>query len=399
MSTVTLRVILDQVGDAQPTGVGRYATELTRALIETAPPGCAVVGVVPASPPADYDRINTLIPGLADLHKSALDRRQLAAAWQHGFTRLPGSGMIHAPSLFAPLARHDRINNPGEQIIVTVHDAAPFTHPESLPSRAANWHRAMALRAQRYADAIVVPTHAVADDLAEHLELGDRVRVISGAVSTSLALGDEAETARRADALDLPERYVLAVGPLIGPSGIPELMRSMTGAESPGIPLLLAGISESELAMSTSGQQVDTDRDHDDADGLGRVRALGVLDERDLAVVYRRATAVVVPALTAGTALVALEAMSLGAPVIHSDAPALVEVCDGAGYAVDRPSNGSDLAGDAGVEYGERLAAAVRALLDDPQLAETLAIRGRDRAKAFSWRDSAEKTWQLHADL
>jgi len=38
-------------------------------------------------------------------------------------------------------------------------------------------------------------------------------------------------------------------------------------------------------------------------------------------------------------------------------------------------------------------------VLDDPGLAERLAYSGSDRAKAFSWRSSAEKVWQLHADL
>ncbi len=38
-------------------------------------------------------------------------------------------------------------------------------------------------------------------------------------------------------------------------------------------------------------------------------------------------------------------------------------------------------------------------VLGDDELAERLRIAGRDRARAFSWRDAAEKVWQLHADL
>jgi glycosyltransferase involved in cell wall biosynthesis len=380
MSLTTLRVVLDQVGDPVPSGIGRYALELTRALIETAPRGCDVAGIVASSPPSEYERIEQQLPGLSDLFKSALDRRQLAAAWQHGFTRLPGAGMVHAPSLFAPLYRHDRINSPGEQTVVTIHHSAAFTHPETLPSRTVAWTRAMAKRAERYADAIVVPTHAVADDLASVFDMGDRIRVIAAAVSPSLDPGPSRDS--HAAALDLPERYVLAVGGLDGVSGIPALVRAAAGPHAPEVPLLLVGVSDGELDALIRDLDAPLDR--------SRVRALGVLGETDLAVAYSRATVVAVPAISAGSGLVALEAMSLGAPVVHSDTPALLEVCSDAGVVVAR---------DDAEGYPERLAEAVRSVLDDSALAAELTVRGRDRARAFSWRDSAEKTWQLHADL
>ncbi len=381
MTTTTLRVILDQVGGETPSGVGRYALELTRQLIGTAPRGCDVMGIVPSSPQEEYDRIEAELPGLSRLFKSALDRRQLAAAWQHGFSRLPGSGMVHAPSLFAPLYRHDRLNNPGEQIVVTIHDAVPWTHPETLPASAVAWSRAMAKRAQRYADAIVVPTHAVAEQLTEALDLGDRIRVIAGAVSSTLALPDDAE--ERAARLGLPSRYVLAMGPFEARKGISELIWALADPTAPAIPLVLAGPpshADVDLDEVRKGARLSPDS----------VTALGALHDADLAVVYDRAAAVVVPSLAEGFALPVLEAMSLGTPVIHSDAPALLELAADAGLVVER----DDFAG-----YPRRLAEAIRRVLEEPLLADELAVRGHDRVHAFSWRDAAEKTWQLHADL
>lgn len=381
MTTTTLRVILDQVGGETPSGVGRYALELTRQLIGTAPRGCDVMGIVPSSPQEEYDRIEAELPGLSRLFKSALDRRQLAAAWQHGFSRLPGSGMVHAPSLFAPLYRHDRLNNPGEQIVVTIHDAVPWTHPETLPASAVAWSRAMAKRAQRYADAIVVPTHAVAEQLTEALDLGDRIRVIAGAVSSTLALPDDAD--ERAARLGLPSRYVLAMGPFEARKGISELIWALADPTAPAIPLVLAGPpshADVDLDEVRKGARLSPDS----------VTALGALHDADLAVVYDRAAAVVVPSLAEGFALPVLEAMSFGTPVIHSDAPALLELAADAGLVVER----DDFAG-----YPRRLAEAIRRVLEEPLLADELAVRGHDRVHAFSWRDAAEKTWQLHADL
>jgi glycosyltransferase involved in cell wall biosynthesis len=378
MSLTTLRVVLDQVGKEPPIGIGRYALELTRALIETAPRGCDVAGIVASSPAEEYARIEQQLPGLSNLFKSALDRRQLAAAWQHGFTRLPGTGMVHAPSLFAPLYRHDRLHNPGEQVVVTIHNTAAWTHPETLPSRTVARIKAMAQRAQRYADAVVVPTHAVADELSEILTLGDRVRIIGNAVSPSLKPGPD--SAERAAALELPARFVLAVGELEKHNGMHDLLWAWADTHAPDVPLVIVGMGTDRLADLEHLAHLDS----------GRIIPLGVLSETDLAVAYSRAAVVVVPSLAGAADLVALEAMSLGAPVVHSDAPALLELCSDAGVVVAR----DDVAG-----YPRRLADAVRTVLDDATLAAELRVRGRDQSRAYSWRDSAEKTWQLHADL
>lgn len=49
--------------------------------------------------------------------------------------------------------------------------------------------------------------------------------------------------------------------------------------------------------------------------------------------------------------------------------------------------------------FVEGLRDAIERVLTDDELADRMRVAGRDRARAFSWRDSAEKVWQLHADL
>lgn len=381
MNSTTLRVVLDQAVAPIPGGIGRYALELTRHLIATAPRGCEVTGIVPSSRETEYQRLKTSLPGLAGLFKSILDRRQLAIAWQHGFTHLPGSGMVHAPSLFAPLCRHDRINNPGDQIIVTIHDTVPWSHPETLNPRGVAWHLAMARRAERYADLIVVPTHTVEDEISQLLDLGDRVRVIGGAASSVLTPGSGAGT--RAHALGLPERYIICVGTIEPRKGIADLIASLALDEAPDLPLVLVGhqgwgrINVDALASAAGLES-------------GRVRLLGGIDDANMAAALSRATVAVVPSIAEGFGLPVIEAMSQGVPTVHSDAPALVEVAGGAGLMVKRyPSNG----------YPRRLARALRRVVDDGAFADELRVKGRLRAGAYSWTESAEKTWQLHADL
>jgi len=125
-----------------------------------------------------------------------------------------------------------------------------------------------------------------------------------------------------------------------------------------------------------------------------RVRALGQLDDADLAVALDRATLFVFPSLAEGFGLPIVEAFKFGTPVIHSDDPALVEVAAGASLVVQRPAPSEDDGA-----YSERLAQAIGRVLDDDELRARLSVLSADRARAFSWRDSAERVWQLHADL
>jgi glycosyltransferase involved in cell wall biosynthesis len=239
----------------------------------------------------------------------------------------------------------------------------------------------MARRAQRHADAIVVPTHAVGTQLDEILNLGDRVRVIGGAASSSLRLPSDEDV--RAAALGLPPSYVLTIGTAEPRKGLAPLIQSLGLLEDRELPLLVVG-PQGWGDVSVQGLAA--------AAGLpeGRVQTLGVLSDEDLAVVLRRATVFVHPSLAEGFGLPIVEAFQFGTPVIHSDDPALVEVGGGAGLVVER---------NPGMGYPERLAAAIAQVTTDRALSDRLRVQATDRARAFSWRDSAERVWQLHADL
>ena len=379
---ITLRVIVDQMVAPVPGGIGRYTEELTRALIQTAPADCEVEGLVSSSTAAECARIDTALPGLARLTKTSLARRELRAAWGLGVVASAGSGMIHAPGLLAPLHRHDRIND-GTQMAVTVHDMLAWTYPQSLTPTTVAWTKSMLRRARKHADAIVVPSHAVAAQLREIMDMGDRVRVIGSAVGSGLHLPAAEVADQRAAALKLPAEYVLTSGSLDPRKGLTSVITALGLPDAPQIPLIVLGPDGwGELDVATVADEA----------GLtpGRVRTLSGLSDEDLALVIARATVFVYPSLEEGFALPIIEAFHLGTPVILSDAPALTEAAGDAGLTV--PLN--DPAG-----YPERLKIALNRVLGDAEFAGRLSVVGSDRSRAFSWRDSAERVWQLHADL
>jgi glycosyltransferase involved in cell wall biosynthesis len=373
----TLNLILDEMLDPVATDLSRYAGDLSRALIEFAPRGCFVEGIVAASPESVYDQIAEELPGLSGLFKSALTRRDLTAAWQHGFTPVP-SGMVHAPSLFAPLRNHDRINGPESQIAVTIHDVTAWTHPELLPARQVSWTKAMTQRAFKYADAVVVPTHAIAAELADIHPFGDRVRVLGAAVPSTVT--EPPGAAERAERLLLPERYLLASGGGIGESELETLFAALAANDKIVLPLLVLDGDPEAIEASAK------------AAGLshGRVRVLPKLSDPDLSVALANAEIFVYPSRVAGFGMLMLEAFHFGVPVIHSDAPSLVEVAGDAGETVSSAVP---------AEYPRLLGESILKLLSDDALRARLGLMGADRAKLFTWRACAEGVWQLHADL
>jgi glycosyltransferase involved in cell wall biosynthesis len=263
-------------------------------------------------------------------------------------------------------------------VVVTIHDAVPWTHPETLTPRGVRWHRAMADRAARSAAAVVVPTTAVADELTAHLRPTGRVVVIGQGVSGRLALPADAEA--RATRLGLPDGpYLLSMATLEPRKALDVLITALARPQAPDVPLLLAG--------PAGWGGVDPDRYAAEA-GLPpeRVRLLGHLADADLAVVLDRSTALVMPSRAEGFGLPVLEAMAAGTAVVSSDAPALVEV-------------GGDATCVTPVGDAEALATALARVVADDAYRSGLRAAGLRRAEDFSWLRTADRMWELYREL
>jgi glycosyltransferase involved in cell wall biosynthesis len=359
-----LVVIAEQLLAPVPGGTGRYTAELLRALVATAPPDWTVSSVV-ARHPGDLE--DARVDGVEGPRTLALPSRALAVAWQFGLPLWPGGDAVHAPTPLAPpRAPH------GRTLSVTVHDTVPWSHPETLTRRGASWHRTMVTRASRRADALVVPTKSVAHDLAGRIGGVAPIRVAGHGVAGAFRTPGGKPPG-------LPDRYVLAIGTLEPRKGVDVLIEAMSEVDD--VPLVLAGQPGwgglDPRALAREHGLVE--------DGLAedRLRLLGRLSDAELAATLRGASVLAVPSLAEGFGLPVLEAMATGVPVVHSDAPALVEVAGGAGIAVPRRD-------------ANALATALREVLGSPDRASELAAAGEKRAAEFSWKRSAEAVWTIH---
>jgi glycosyltransferase involved in cell wall biosynthesis len=364
---VTARIgfLVEQCLAPVPGGTARYSRELAAALASAAPQGFAVEGwtALHASTSA------AVVDGVAGPHRLPLGRHALIAAWERGVGPVPRADLVHAPTLLAPPRR----NRP---LVVTIHDAVPWTHPETLTQRGVVWHRRMALRVAAAADVVVVPTHAVAADLAAHLDLGDRVRVVPEGADSLVVPADAAERRAR---LGVPDAYLFSLATLEPRKGLDVLVSALAEAKAPDLPLLVAGQPGwGGLDLDATAASV----------GLraGRVRTLGRISDADLASVLAGAVALVAPSRAEGFGLPAAEAMALGVPVVCSDAAALVEVTDGAAYVVP-------------VDDAVALAEALGEVAHDPALRTRLASAGKARAATLTWAAAAGGTWAIYRTL
>jgi glycosyltransferase involved in cell wall biosynthesis len=112
-----------------------------------------------------------------------------------------------------------------------------------------------------------------------------------------------------------------------------------------------------------------------------RVRFLGYITEQEKRELLRRSWATVLASPKEGWGISNLESAACGTPVIAADSPGIREsVVDGdTGFLVP----GSDVTA---------YAAAMRGLLDSPDLVATLGANARRFAETFTWKRAAEET-------
>jgi glycosyltransferase involved in cell wall biosynthesis len=365
---VRVALIVEQSLAPVPGGTGRYSIELASALAERAPAGSTVTGWVAWH----RDPAAATVPGVAGPRMLSLARRPLIAAWERRVGPAPrAADLVHAPTPLTPPRR-------GRPLVVTIHDAVPWSHPETLTPRGVAWHRKMAGYAVREADRIVVPTQAVADELGDLLKLGDRVAVVGEGASSALRLPVDAE--ERARRLELPpDGYLLSLATLEPRKGLDVLIAALAEPTAPALPLLLVG-QPGWGGVDPAGEAA--------RHGLApdRVRELGRLSDADLAVVLHRARLLAVPSRAEGFGLPVLEAMAAGIPAVTSDAAALVEV--GGGATAVTPT------GDPAA-----LARGLSEVATDEGRRAELRAAGFRRAEHYSWPAAADALWRLYEEL
>ena len=122
----------------------------------------------------------------------------------------------------------------------------------------------------------------------------------------------------------------------------------------------------------------------DDSPYRDQIIRTGFADDADVRQLYLGAELFIFPSLYEGFGLPLLEAMQMGIPVVSANRSSLPEV------GADAPIYFNPYDTD-------EIASAIRTMTLDEKLRNEHILKGLDRAKEFSWKKTAEATWQILA--
>lgn len=247
--------------------------------------------------------------------------------------------------------------------VVMIHDLDFLDHPERTEREIRRDYPRLAASHARRAARIVVPSRYTAGEVGRKLDIPlERVRVCAQGVPAWRTPLDPPA---------LRDGYVLFMGTLEPRKNVGTLLSAygrllarrpdgprlvLAGSAGPGAQSWLDAVARPPLA--------------------GHVEHLGYVSDDERQRVYAGARLLVLPSLDEGFGMPALEAMSLGIPVVTSTRGALPEVVGDAGILVSPDDE-------------DALVVALERVLSDDALARTLSARGQDRARHFDWQATA----------
>jgi glycosyltransferase involved in cell wall biosynthesis len=364
-----LRVALNLVPySAQGGGIARYVEELVPALLDAAP-GIELHGFLSRdagtrlldrdwSQQVRWRRLPVSLSG-PPVHLGA----QYGAIPAFALAR--GLDVLHTPANAGP------VRVPRLACVITVHDltwlhAGTEWGPPAAVRAMRRWSPATARRADR----VIADSEATGRDLVDHAGVErERLAVAPLGVRAGTATPTPAGELRARLGLG-DARVVLSIAQKRPYKGLADLVRALPGL--PGdVMLVFPGAPtphEAEL-RELAGRLELSDR----------IRFPPWLADADLEGLYALADCFALASRYEGFGLPVLEAMVRGVPVVCSDRGALPEVAGDAALVVDPDDN-------------EAFTAALARVLAEPALAAELVERGRERARGFTWRRTAELT-------
>ena len=242
--------------------------------------------------------------------------------------------------------------------VVTVHDLSFESSPALMPWKDRLVFRLAVPRSVRRAARVLAVSERTARDIAASYGVArEKIAVTPHGVDEAFAAADSAGPRTRST------EYALFVGAIHRRKNP---LAAVDAASAAGLPLVVAGpVHDPALARELERRGADL---------------RGYLGKQELAELYRGAACLVLPSRFEGFGLPVLEAMASGTPVVAARDPALEEVARDAAVYADPPE----------------LAAAIQRALRER---ERLSAAGRERARAFSWEESARRTIAVYREV
>ena len=257
--------------------------------------------------------------------------------------------------------------------VVTIHDLIYRHVPEAHPGLRSLGMRVLIPLAARRSHRIIVDAASTQEDLlALRGVTADKIDVVPLGLGSTFAGAAQPESEVRAQLGAGQRSIALSVSAKLAHKNLMRLIGALSTIPPERRPLLiLPGYpTPYEARLRERVHKLGLDDD---------VRFLGWVSTEMLEGLYAAAAVFVFPSLVEGFGLPVLEAMARGVPVACSDRGAVAEVAGDAALLFDPESESA-------------IAESITRLLSDRELAERLARDGRERARGFTWKATAEGT-------
>lgn len=360
-------------------GIGRYVRELVTALsrLDTDTTyrlfvAGALAGSLPPPPSANF--VWKTVP---------FKPVWLARLWHRARVPLPvelltgALDLFHATDFVLPPVRA------ATRTLLTVHDLSFVRVPQAASPRLKAYLDAVVPRSVRRADHILADSQATKEDLVALYDTPpNKVTVLlSGVDKRFQPVQDAARLAQVRARYHLPEKpFILSVGTVQPRKNYVRLIQSLARLRAAhlDVALVIAGgrgwlDDPIYAAIRDCGLEDD-------------VFLIGFADDADLPALYTSAICFAFPSLYEGFGLPVLEAMACGTPAVTSTVSSLPEVAGDAALMVEP----DDL---------EAITDSLRRLIEDEALRQTLIARGFDRARRFTWEQSAANLIAVYRQL
>ncbi len=248
---------------------------------------------------------------------------------------------------------------PGK-VLTVVHDLAFERHPDAYSFIERAYLRVSTRWAVSRCRLLIAVSESTKFDLVSLYDVApDRIRVVPLGVSKPKT--NPAPASRLAE-LGLNGNFVLQVGRVEARKN--QAMALAAVEQLDGVMLAVAGPErDPQLAAKLRASQ--------------RCRVLGMVDQPTLELLYKRASAVVVPSLYEGFGIPVLEAMARGKVVVAAKASSLPEVGGEAALYYHDSAN------------AEQIARVLDVAISDESLRTRLAKAARARAARYTWDETA----------
>jgi glycosyltransferase involved in cell wall biosynthesis len=254
--------------------------------------------------------------------------------------------------------------------IVTVHDITFELHPEWFPERVRRMLSLLVPLTLRRASHVITISASTKRDISEQYGVPpEKITVTQLAPRKAFS---DATSRRPSD-----EPFFLYVGNVEPRKNIATILRAMRIMHDRSVPARLAvvgkiGYHDAEIRQLVYELRL-----------RGWVRFTGYLSDEQLKQLYSSCIALVHPALYEGFGLTPLEAMAQQVPVIASNTSSIPEVVGDAAILLDPRSP-------------ERWADTMELVMRDCDLQSSLATKGLQRARLFSWNRCARETVDVY---